>query len=100
LILLRWRSGEGSLHWSFLETITGFLKLVELCEGLIVVPCLASLVEVYGVRSTSWKMGNMICGYSICHLHRIGIYYYLDLLLLWFGIYLHLVTTNKILTNL
>jgi hypothetical protein len=48
LILLRWRSGEGSLHWSFLETVAGFLKLVELCKGLIVVSCLSSLVEVYG----------------------------------------------------
>jgi hypothetical protein len=48
LILLRWRSGEGSLHWSFLETVAGFLKLVELCKGLVVLPCLASLVEVYG----------------------------------------------------
>jgi hypothetical protein len=36
----------------------------------------------------------------ICHLHRIGIYYYFDLLLLWFDIYLHLVTANKNLTNL
>ena len=48
LILLRWRSGEGSLDWSFLETVAGFLKLVELCKGLVL-PCLASLVEVYGV---------------------------------------------------
>jgi hypothetical protein len=47
LILLRWQSGEGSLYWSFLETVTGFLKLVELCKGLIVLPCLAFLVEVY-----------------------------------------------------
>jgi hypothetical protein len=45
--LLRWRSGEGSLHWSFLETVAGFLKLVELCKGLIVLPYLASLEEVY-----------------------------------------------------
>jgi hypothetical protein len=29
-------------------------------------------------------------------LHHIGIYYYFNLLLLWFGIYLHLVTANKI----
>jgi hypothetical protein len=50
LILLRWRSREGSLHWSFLETVAGFLKLVELCKDLVVEPCLASLVEVYGVR--------------------------------------------------
>jgi hypothetical protein len=33
----------------FLETIAGFLKLVELCKVLVVVPCLASMVEVYGV---------------------------------------------------
>jgi hypothetical protein len=26
LILLRWRSGEGSLHWSFLETVADFSK--------------------------------------------------------------------------
>jgi hypothetical protein len=32
-----------------LETIAGFLKLVELCKGLVVVPCLASLVDVYGI---------------------------------------------------
>ena len=48
LILLRWRSGEGSLHWSFLKTVAGFLKLVELCKGLVVLPGLASLEEVYG----------------------------------------------------
>ena len=35
----------------FLETVAGFLKLVELCKGLVVLPCLASLVEVYGVQS-------------------------------------------------
>ena len=33
-----------------LEIIAGFLKLVELCKGLVVVPCLASLVEVYGIH--------------------------------------------------
>jgi hypothetical protein len=34
----------------FLETVAGFLKLVELCKGLAVLPCLASLVEVYESR--------------------------------------------------
>jgi hypothetical protein len=48
LILLRWRLGEGSLHWSFLKTVAGFLKLVELYKGLVVLPYLASSVEVYG----------------------------------------------------
>jgi hypothetical protein len=32
LILLRWRSGEGSLHLSFLEIVAGFLKLMELLK--------------------------------------------------------------------
>jgi hypothetical protein len=36
----------------------------------------------------------------ICHLHCMGLFINFDLLLLLrFGIYLHLVTTNKILTN-
>jgi hypothetical protein len=27
-----------------------FSEVVELCEGLVVLPCLASLVEVYGIH--------------------------------------------------
>jgi hypothetical protein len=34
----------------FLETVAGFLKLVELGKGLVVLPCLAFLVEVYESR--------------------------------------------------
>jgi hypothetical protein len=65
------RKGQGSrgvvsvgrpLHWSFLENVASFLKQVELCKDLVVVPCLASLEEVYGVRSTPWQMGNTTCG--------------------------------------
>jgi hypothetical protein len=33
-----------------LEIVDGFMKLVELCKGLVVLPCLASLVEVYGIH--------------------------------------------------
>jgi hypothetical protein len=37
---------------------------------------------------------------SICHLHCIvGVVINLDLLVNWVGIYLYLVTANKILTN-
>jgi hypothetical protein len=32
------------------RTVAGFLKLVELCKGLVVLPYLASLVEVYGIH--------------------------------------------------
>jgi hypothetical protein len=34
----------------FSETIAGFLKLVELCKGLIVLPCPVSLVEMYEIH--------------------------------------------------
>jgi hypothetical protein len=30
-------------------TVAGFLKLEELCKGLVVLPCLASSVEVYEI---------------------------------------------------
>jgi hypothetical protein len=33
-----------------LETVADFLRLVELCKGLIVLPILASLVEMYGIH--------------------------------------------------
>jgi hypothetical protein len=35
---------RGILALLFSETVAGFLKLVELCKGLVVLPCLASLV--------------------------------------------------------
>jgi hypothetical protein len=59
----------------FLETIAGFLKLVELCKGLVVLPCLASLVKVYGARTTPWKMGNMTCGYRVQPLQSVKLVY-------------------------
>jgi hypothetical protein len=32
------------------RTVAGFVKLVELCKGLAVLPCLASLVEMYEIH--------------------------------------------------
>jgi hypothetical protein len=55
-------SSEGFLYFLRPGTVVGILELVELWKGLIVLPCLASSVEVYGIRSTPWKMGNMTCG--------------------------------------
>jgi hypothetical protein len=43
---VRW----GILALLFQETVVGFLKLVELCKGLVVLPRLASLVEAYGIH--------------------------------------------------
>jgi hypothetical protein len=58
-----------------LETVAGFLKLVELCKGLVVLPCLATLVEVYGVRTTPWQMGNMTCGYRVQPMQSVKLVY-------------------------
>jgi hypothetical protein len=35
---------------ALLRNLAGFLNLVELCNGLIVLLCLASSVKVYGIH--------------------------------------------------
>jgi hypothetical protein len=47
---LRWLFIRGIPALRSLETVAGFLKLEELCKGLVVLPCLASLVEMYGIH--------------------------------------------------
>jgi hypothetical protein len=37
-IMLRWHFERGIPILPFLETVAGFLKLVELCKGLVVDP--------------------------------------------------------------
>jgi hypothetical protein len=59
----------------FLETVAGFLKLVELGKGLVVLSCLASLVEVNGAHTTLWQMGNMTCGYRVQPLQSVKLVY-------------------------
>jgi hypothetical protein len=39
---------RGILASALPITVAGFRKLVQLCKGLVVLPCLASMVEVYG----------------------------------------------------
>jgi hypothetical protein len=41
---------RGILASALPITVAGFRKLVELCKGLVALPCLASLVEVYRSR--------------------------------------------------
>jgi hypothetical protein len=60
---------------SGVTTVPGFLKLVELCKGLIVVPCLASLVEVYGVRSTRGKWVTQLVGKDAQPLQSVKLVY-------------------------
>jgi hypothetical protein len=72
--LLRWRSGEGSLHWSFLETVAGFLKLVELCKGLVVDPYPFTSVVSKGLANPD-DMGYTTCGYRVQPLHSVKLVY-------------------------
>jgi hypothetical protein len=46
--MLRWLFGRGIPILAFLETVAGFMKLVELYNGLVVVPCLVSSTEMIG----------------------------------------------------
>jgi hypothetical protein len=41
---------RGILASALPITVAGFRKLGELCKGLVVLPCLASLVEVCGIH--------------------------------------------------
>jgi hypothetical protein len=66
---------RGILASALPITVAGFRKLVELCKGLVVLPCLASLVEVYGARTTPWQMGNMTCGYRVQPLQSVKLVY-------------------------
>jgi hypothetical protein len=57
LIMLRWLFGWGIPILPFSETVAGFLKLVELCKGLVVLPCLISSIEMNG---KSWSLGKWV----------------------------------------
>jgi hypothetical protein len=49
-IMLQWLFEQGIPILPFSETVAGFLELVELYKSLVVLPCLASSVEVYGIH--------------------------------------------------
>jgi hypothetical protein len=51
----------------FPETITDFLMLVELCKGLVVSPCLLTLVVFMGLRNPRQK-GDHDLWVKMCHL--------------------------------
>jgi hypothetical protein len=66
---------QGILASALPVTVAGFQKLVEFCKGLVVLLCLASLVEVYGARTTLCQMGNMTCGYTVQPLQSVKLVY-------------------------
>jgi hypothetical protein len=48
--MLQWLFEQEIPILPFSKTVAGFLKLVELCKGLVVLPCLVSSVEMYVIH--------------------------------------------------
>jgi hypothetical protein len=69
-ITLRWLFGRGIPIFPFSETVTGFLKVVELCKGLVVLPCLVSSVEMNGKLRSLGKWVTQLVGKG-CNLCRV-----------------------------
>jgi hypothetical protein len=57
------------------RTVAGFLKLVELCKGLVVLLCLASLVEVYGKSRSLGKWVTWLVGKDAQPLQSVKLVY-------------------------
>jgi hypothetical protein len=57
------------------ETVVGFLKLVELCKGLVVSPCLLTLVVFKGLRNPRQKGGSRLVGKDVPPLQSVKLIY-------------------------
>jgi hypothetical protein len=53
-----------------LETVAGSFKLVELWKGLVVSPCLLTLVVFKGLRNPRQIRDHDLC-VKMCNLHRV-----------------------------
>jgi hypothetical protein len=58
----------------FLETVVGFLKLVELCKGLVVDPYPFTSVVSKSLANPS-DMGYTTCGYRVQPLQSVKLVY-------------------------
>jgi hypothetical protein len=58
----------------FLETVAGFLKLVELCKGLVVDPYPFTSVVSKGLANPG-DMGYTTCGYRVQPLQSVKLVY-------------------------
>jgi hypothetical protein len=61
-IMPRWLFEWGIPILPFSETVAGFLKLVELCKGLVVIPCLVSSTEMNGQSRSLGKWVTRLVG--------------------------------------
>jgi hypothetical protein len=74
-IMLRWLFGRGIPILSFSETVAGFLKLVELCKGLVVLPCLISSVVMNRKSRSLDKRVTRLVGKDVQPLQSVKLVY-------------------------
>jgi hypothetical protein len=65
----------GDSYIALLRNVAGFLKLVELCKGLVVVPCLVSSVEMNGKSRSLGKWVTRLVGKDAQPLQSVKLVY-------------------------
>jgi hypothetical protein len=73
--MLQWLFGRGIPILPFSETVAGFLKLVELCKGLVVLPCLVSSAEMNGKSRSLSKWITRLVGKDVQPLQSVKLVY-------------------------
>jgi hypothetical protein len=58
------------------EIVAGFLKLVKLCKGLVVLPCLVSLAEMNGKSRSLGKWVTQLVGKDVQPLQSVKLVYH------------------------
>jgi hypothetical protein len=74
--MLQWLFGQGiPISPLLVETTAGFLKLVKLCKGLVVLPCLVSSVEMNGISRLLGKWVTLLMGKDAQPLQSVKLVY-------------------------
>jgi hypothetical protein len=71
----RWIFRRGIPISLSLETVVGFLKLVELCKGLVVLPCLGFSAEINGKLRSLGKWVTRLVGKDVQPLQSVKLVY-------------------------
>jgi hypothetical protein len=66
---------EGFLCFLLPESVAGFLELVELCKGLVVLPCLVSSVEMNVISRPLGKWVIRLMGKDVQPLQSVKLVY-------------------------
>jgi hypothetical protein len=73
--MLRWLFRRGILISLSSEIVAGFLKLVELCKGLVVLLCLVSLAKMNGKSRSIGKWITQLVGKDVQPMQSVKLVY-------------------------